>query len=60
MTEPQRKAAIETAIDTFTRLLETAPPYGEVGIILTLHAGEVRKIEEQCIRTIQPGAQHGQ
>jgi hypothetical protein len=60
MSPAQKQAAINTAIDTLTRLMDTAPDYGECGCVLTLHAGEVRKIEEHCIRTIQPGARNGQ
>ncbi|GHU97220.1 hypothetical protein FACS189483_02520 [Spirochaetia bacterium] len=55
MTPNQKKTAITTVIDTITKLLENAPDYGEVGIILTLHAGDVRRMSEQCVRTIQPG-----
>ncbi|GHV78755.1 hypothetical protein AGMMS49944_05460 [Spirochaetia bacterium] len=55
MTDTQKQAAITTAIDTIKKLLETAPDYGECGIILTLHNGEVRHVSEQCIRTVKWG-----
>jgi hypothetical protein len=60
MTEPQRKAAVTAAIESIQKLLENAPDYGEVGIILTLHAGDVRRVSEQCVRTIQMGSQNDQ
>jgi hypothetical protein len=59
MSPAQKQAAINTAIDTLSRLMETAPNYGELGCVLTFHNGEVRKIEEHCIRTIQPGVRNG-
>jgi hypothetical protein len=53
MTPEQRKAAASAAIETITRLINAAPDYGEVSITLTLHAGEVRRVSEQCARTVQ-------
>jgi hypothetical protein len=55
MTDTQKQAAITTAIETIKKLLETAPDYGEVGLVLTLHAGELRHVSEQCVRTIAWG-----
>jgi hypothetical protein len=56
----QKQAAINTAIDTLTRLLETAPAYSDLSVSLTLYAGEVRKVSESLTRKIQPGTQNGQ
>ncbi|WP_228378661.1 hypothetical protein [Treponema endosymbiont of Eucomonympha sp.] len=56
MTPAQRKAATSAAIEAITRLLETAPDYGECGITLALHAGEVRRVSEQYTRTVKGGA----
>ncbi|WP_187150791.1 hypothetical protein [Treponema endosymbiont of Eucomonympha sp.] len=56
MNDTQRKAANAAASEAIARLLEAAPDYGEVGITLTLHAGEVRRVSEQCARTVQGGA----
>ncbi|GHV89068.1 hypothetical protein AGMMS50267_14280 [Spirochaetia bacterium] len=58
MTPTQKQAALNTAIDTLTRLLETAPPYSDLSVSLTLHAGEVCKVSESLTRTLKPGAQH--
>ncbi|GHT99402.1 hypothetical protein FACS1894142_6950 [Spirochaetia bacterium] len=55
MIPTQTQAAITTAIEALTKLLENAPDYGEPGIVLTLYAGDVRRVSEQCVRTIQPG-----
>ncbi|GHU98494.1 hypothetical protein FACS189483_06590 [Spirochaetia bacterium] len=58
MTHAQKQAAIDTAMDAIRKLLEIAPDYGECGISLTIHAGDVKRISETCTRTLQPGADH--
>jgi excisionase family DNA binding protein len=55
MTDAQKKAAIAAAIDTIEKLLETAPDYGEAGITLTFHNGDLRHVSEQCVRNIMWG-----
>ncbi|WP_162482116.1 hypothetical protein [Treponema endosymbiont of Eucomonympha sp.] len=56
LTPAQKEAAASVASEAITRLINAAPDYGEVGITLTLHAGEVRRVSEQCARTVQGGA----
>ncbi|GHT70185.1 hypothetical protein FACS1894110_21210 [Spirochaetia bacterium] len=58
MTEPQCKSAIKAAIETITRLIQAAPDWGECGLTLTIHSGDVKRISETCTRTLQPGADH--
>jgi hypothetical protein len=50
MTDAQKQAAIKAATETIQKLMETAPDYGEVGTILTLHRGDVRHVSEQLKR----------
>jgi hypothetical protein len=58
MTLQQQQAAIKAAIETLSRLIETtAPDWGECGISLTIHAGDVKRISETCTRTVQPGVE---
>ncbi|WP_059370255.1 DNA-binding protein [Treponema endosymbiont of Eucomonympha sp.] len=38
-TPAQRKTAASAAIEAFNRLINAASDYGEIGVILTLHAG---------------------
>ncbi|GMO61504.1 MAG: hypothetical protein Ta2A_07620 [Treponemataceae bacterium] len=55
MTPTQRQAAVKAATETLTRLLETAPDYGEVGVTLTFHNSELRSVVEMCKRMNQRG-----
>jgi hypothetical protein len=59
MSPTQKQAAIKVAIENFTRLIETAPDWGECGLTLTIHAGNVKRVSETCTRTVQPGVQNG-
>jgi hypothetical protein len=58
MSPIQKQAAIKAAIENFTRLIESAPDWGECGLTLTIHAGDVKRIAETCTVLVQPEAQH--
>lgn len=51
MTNPERGAVLAALVD----LLDRAPAFGEIGVVIHLHGGNVARIEERLIVSRKPG-----